>query len=173
MKIFPKINLRIIIAFSLTIILAPHAYLKASDIKIRQVIYNNYVANWGMSKYNRNMTYTKLDKEGLPIDLVILFRLKAISFKFTSNDSSVLIFKNRLIGSDSNWTFCENNRVSTFKIPKPGKYTYQVQGLRQNKIVHEKLFQFEISPKNNESFVLDLFILLFCSLLFYFTIKMK
>jgi hypothetical protein len=161
------------ITFLLSTIFSFCNNLDASEIKIKQVIYNDYIADWSMSKYNRNMTYNKLDEDGMPIDLVILFSLKDISFKFTLDDSTGLIFKNRLIGSDTNWTFCDTNRISTFKIPKPGKFTYQVQGLRQNKVIKEKIFQFQISPRNAYTFTLDLVLLVVSFLLIYAIFKIK
>lgn len=159
--------------FSICFILGFYNNIVASEIKIKQVMLNNRIYDWPVLGLYRDVTYTKLDLDAMPIDLVILFTVKTISFKFTINDGNSLIFKNKLEGLNNNWTFCDTNRVSTFNNLKTGKYTYRVQGLEQNKIICEKVFSFEISVDNNEEIFNDIIQLIIAIAIIYFIIKMK
>lgn len=161
------------ITFSMCIILVGYNNLVASEIKIKQILLNNNVYDYSMSPFYIDIKYTKLDMDAIPIDLVILFPVKTISFKFTINDHKSLIYKNKLEGLNNNWTFCDTNRISTFSNLKQGKYTYRIQGLKQNKIICEKVFSFEVSFNNKEEIVTDILFLIIATAIIYFTIKMK
>lgn len=161
------------ILFTLSIIITFQINLTAKEIKIKNIKLDDKKTLWALSKYYYNVNYTKLDKDGLPVDLVVLYRPNSVSFKFSCSDSTKLIFRNRVEGLNNHWTFCDTSRFLTFTNFKTGKYTYHVQGLKQNKIICNKIFQFEIYKDNGQIFIIDFLLLSFSILFIYGIIKIK
>ena len=147
--------------------------LIASEIRIKQIQLNDHPFNWSTKLVWRYADYSKLDEHGLPKDLVLLFPYYSISFKLSVFDNSKLIMRNKLENYDKNWTKCDTNKSSTYHNLQNGKYTYRVQGLKEGKIIDEKIFNFEIKRDYSELVFLDLFQSLLSVLFIIVIIKMK
>jgi hypothetical protein len=131
--------------------------LSASEIRIKQILLNNYPHSWSSKNIWGYTDYSKFDEDGLPQDLVILFPYYSISFKLSILDTSKLVLRNKLENFDKKWIKCDTNQSSTYFNLQNGKYTYKVQGLNQGKIIAEKIFKFEIDRDYSEIIYFDLF----------------
>jgi hypothetical protein len=172
MKFFNKINF-CLFSFLLIATFICISVAKASEIRIKHIKVNNVPFYWGIGEYNSIVKYSKLDSSGMPVNLKFLYNVNSVSFKFSQNDSAKLLYRNRLEGSTTNWTNCDTNIFSTYNQLKVGKYTYHIQALKQNKIVCEIKFKFEIGPDEKEIIIIDIMGLLVYFLLVYMAFKIN
>ena len=147
--------------------------LIASEIKIKQIQFDDYPFDYSTRNFGNDISCSKLDEDGLPQDLVLLFPYNSISFKLSVIGTPKLILRNKLENFDKNWIPCDTVKSSTYFKLQNGKYTYRVQGLNQGKIIYEKKFNFEIDKNYGHMIYLDLFQLLFSSLCIFATTKIK
>jgi hypothetical protein len=168
-----KKNFYNIILLSLIFIIWFNNNLSASEIRIKQILLDNYPHSSSSKNIWGYTNYSKLDENGLPQDFELLFPYYSISFKLSIIGTPKLILRNKLENYDKNWTKCDTNQSSTYFNLQNGKYTYRVQGLNQGKIIYEKKFNFEIDKNYREFVWFDLFQLLLSLLCIFATTKIK
>lgn len=135
-------------------------------IKFDYVKLNNQFQNWGELKYDFAVEYDSINSDGLPIGLIIHNQINLITIKFSSGSDPSCTYRYKLLGLEGSWSQpSPKNEVSYYGLA-PGIYRFVVQRYKNNTVVDQNQFKFELLKPADENFLTNIIVFLFYTLVF-------